>query len=589
MILPPSRNSKRGLRWITSVISLLPLLSNASSLNGAFCSSNFTGIANFPLPVPSTDLTPWVWDAIESTELNTVEITIVSRRACWFNHSQWQRANKELPQHSKHFGYGLSSNILVNSEKPPDLLADPYLRDREGLFKETLNCLYYRNGRLLPIAQTISQPVNGDVAWLQYGTVHIICPSPGVKFDLMRIERVTIKSINGASMIPLESSRKEDLIVSTSDSFPVCHAAELVKDIVNTNMDNKGRYYGVSVCTATGRINRSHIVEWIEYHKYLGVDHFFIYLTSSTTQHSMDYAALSDYVIEGTVTIVPWGYQNCVKGMASGRWCHWGSDSNPRGEFFKPPRAIAQSAALGSCYSRFKRFTKYMMHIDDDEFVAMNLFTARSTKKKRSGRRLKFKGALYDYANQMFSKAPLAAALHLRPVGKYNCPSVEPLGQKDIANQDFNLNSTLHNSILPRIGVNLVSTSLSHFESKLLMRTDAVRMFFIHYLTQLEEPYKSYHPLAVDINEVALLHYKSAPVVTGDIWGRLHIEKNWTAETLECLDFKRRGGYKEDLVDGYYSLPNKQSPRKYFVQNIGINLRKILEMMYLVRMSNVEL
>ena len=580
MILPPSRNSKRGLRWITSVISLLPLLSNASSLNGAFCSSNFTGIANFPLPVPSTDLSPWVWDAIESTELNTVEITIVSRRACWFNHSQWQRANKELPQHSKHFGYGLSSNILVNSEKPPDLLADPYLRDREGLFKETLNCLYYRNGRLLPIAQTISQPVNGDVAWLQYGTVHIICPSPGVKFDLMRIERVTIKSINGASMIPLESSRKEDLIVSTSDSFPVCHAAELVKDIVNTNMDNKGRYYGVSVCTATGRINRSHIVEWIEYHKYLGVDHFFIYLTSSTTQHSMDYAALSDYVIEGTVTIVPWGYQNCVKGMASGRWCHW-KLQRPKVQYFWPPKAIAQSAALASCYSRFRRFTKYMIHIDDDEFVTMNSSIARSIKKKRPGRRLKFKGALYEYANLMFLSNPHAAAISFRPVGKHYCPSAEYVGKKGIANHDSNS----HKSVLPRIGVNLVSTLMVPFESKLLMRTDAVRMFFIHYLTQLEFPYKSYDPVVADVNEAALLHFKVAPIVSGNIWGLQYIERNWTAESIECRFFRNFGGYKEDLENGYYHPSGNESLRKYFIQNVGVNLQNILEVKYLSRMS----
>ena len=70
----------------------------------------------------------------------------------------------------------------------------------------------------------------------------------------MKIERVTIKSIDGSLVIPLESSLKEDLIVSMSDSFHVCHAAELAKAVVNTAVDGKGRYYGISVCTATGRI-----------------------------------------------------------------------------------------------------------------------------------------------------------------------------------------------------------------------------------------------------------------------------------------------------------------------------------------------
>ena len=45
------------------------------------------------------------------------------------------------------------------------------------------------------------------------------------------------------------------------------------------------------------------------------------------------------------------------------------------------------------------------------------------------------------------------------------------------------------------------------------------------------------------------------------------------------------GGYKEDLENGYYHPPGNGSLRKYFIQNIGINLKNILEVKYLVRMS----
>ena len=575
------------------VLLLLPLFSYATYLNGAFCRSNTTSIADFPLPVPSTTLTPWVWDAIEDSEKKTIDITIVSRGACWFNHPLWQLSNKVLPQHSRHFAYGLSSNILVESEVPPDLSLYPSSKRREGLLQERLNCIYYKNGNPLPIAQEKSQPVDGDKEWLLYSTVQIICPSPAMKFDQMRIERITIKSVNGSSVIPLESSQKDDLIVSLSDSFPVCRAANFTTDIVNTNTDKKGRYYGISVCTATGRITRSHMVEWIEYHKYLGVDHFYIYITSPTAQHTTDYAALSDYVTEGTVTIVPWGYQNCVRGMASGRWCHWTNSSMSHEEYhFQPPKAIAQSAALGSCYSRYKRFTKYMMHIDDDEFVVMNSSISISTKKRNSPQRLKFKGALYDFADQMFLKNPLAAAIHFRPVSKYNCPSVESLGTKErtIHKKNFNSNYSLDKLILPRIGVNLVSGLGPSYESKLLMRTDAVRMFFIHYLTQLEEPFKSYNPVLVNVNEGALLHYKTAPIINGDIWGQYHIEKNFSKETLECLHFKRNGGYKEDIENGYYNPANALlTPVNRFIQRIGLNLLNILKAKYFLRMSEIQM
>ena len=109
------------------------------------------------------------------------------------------------------------------------------------------------------------------------------------------------------------------------------------------------------------------------------------------------------------------------------------------------------------------------------------------------------------------------------------------------------------------------------------MTTDAVRMYCIHCLTQLEKSFKSYGPLLIDAKEVALLHYKIAPIVTGDIWGQLNIENNRTKEALECLDFRRYSGYTGDLQSGYYHSSNNQVPRGHFIQNIGVNPRNIID------------
>ena len=574
------------------VFLLLPLLSYAANSNGAFCAANNSAIVDFPLPAPKTFLTPWVWDAIENTEHKTVEITIVPRRGCWFNHTLWQILNEKVPQHSKFLGYGLSENILVESEAPTNPLVDGYSRHRDSLYGERLNCIYYNNGNSLPIARSISQRVMGDTEWMPYSTVQIVCPSPGIKFDEMRIERVTRKSINGSPVIPLKS-QTHDLTVSITDSFPVCQSTELVKGIVKTSMDKKGRYYGISVCTATGRINRRDLVEWLEYHQHLGVDHFFIYLTSLVSQHSIAYAALSDYVTEGIVTIVPWGYQNCVRGMASGRWCHWFNINATvdNGTYFHPPRPIAQSAALASCYSRFKRFTKYMMHIDDDEFVAMNSSLVRPRSKNRgrkANKRLKFRGALFDYANRMFLMNPHAAAIHIRPVGKYNCPSAELFGKKKIE-----VSSGLEVPKLPRIGKHLVSRLIPSYESKLLMRTDAVRMFYIHYISQLEEPYNSYSPVEIDNKDVVLLHYKIAPRVTGIIWGEQGINLDWPQEPFACQTFRLFGGYKEDIENGSYLPSNNISTvtsighDPYWIQSVDMYSRKVLLINYLLRMLKI--
>ena len=589
------------MRKISSSVYILVLLlslllfmcPHAMISNGAFCRKNVTDRANFPLSVPKTFLTPWVWDAIENTMGKTIEITVVSRRACWFNHTQWEWAIRWIPKHSKYFAYGSKSNILVEPEEPPNNSG----RKAEGLYLERIDCIFYNNSNPTPIAKTKSQVINGNLDWLRYGTVQVVCPSPTTKYDVMRIERNTKNSDTGSSVLLLDS-QSNSLIRSISDEFPVCQMNELIKDIVYTNTDKKGRYYGISVCTATGRVNRSSMVEWIEYHKHLGVDHFFIYFTSLTIQHEVAYATLSDYIMEGIVTIVPWGYENCVRGMASGRWCHWRNASLP--VFFQPPRAIAQSAALASCYSRFRRFTKYMVHIDDDEFIVMNssLANPKSTNNSGSRKKRKFQGALYEYANRIFLQNPKSAAIRFSPIGKYHCPSVEFLGEKEHMTQVLNESesSRLQKSILPRIGKYLVSQKQSVFESKLLMKTDAVRMFFIHYLSQLEAPYKSYDPIVIDMREVVILHYKIAPIITGDIWGQQLINRKWPKESRPCNDFKRSGGYKENIKNGYFQ-PTGEDPdilpiphNTYtFIQKIDIRSTEILEKNYLERMSKVSI
>ena len=592
------------------VILLLPHFLFATKPNGAFCRRNTTGVVDFPLSVPKTFLTPWVWDAIENAEQKTVEITIVSRRACWFNHTLWGWATKMLPNHAKSLGYGLRSSILVEAEASPDFLLDPFARERESIYGERVNCMYYNNGSFLPVSQTRSQIIDGTLKWLRYSTVQIICPTSDIKFDEMRIERITRKSVNGSLVIPLKS-QKNDLIVSITEKFPVCHLSDLKKEIINTNIDYKGRYYGISVCTATARINRKNIVEWIEYHKHLGVDHFYIYLTSMINQHNIAYTILSDYIAEGIVTITPWGYENCVKGMASGRWCHWRNNTlslQERATFFQPPRAISQTAALSSCYSRYKKFSKYIMHIDDDEFVVMNSDLAnpiskiKIEQKKIKRKRKKFRGALYDYANQIFSKNPNAAAIQFSPVDKYYCPKMNNINihnnNKNIPIKGFDsyLHLSRNSTMLPRIGKNLISKFQFGYEVKLLMKTKAVKMFFIHYLTQLEKPYTSYDPIQTSMSDIVLLHYKVAPFINGDIWGQMMLNKPWTKESRLCSDFRNYGGYKEDIPNGYYQPIGNNSNiypipplNESYIQRIDFNSKYILETNYQNRILKLKI
>jgi hypothetical protein len=61
-------------------------------------------------------------------------------------------------------------------------------------------------------------------------------------------------------------------------------------------------------------------------------------------------AVLADYIHMGLVTTVRWPYENCVKNMGSGRKVML---SAPFRDVFMPPRAISQTGALASCYSRW--------------------------------------------------------------------------------------------------------------------------------------------------------------------------------------------------------------------------------------------
>jgi hypothetical protein len=55
---------------------------------------------------------------------------------------------------------------------------------------------------------------------------------------------------------------------------------------------------------------------------------------------------------------VAWPYQNCVKGFASGRVVHWDEPGIRGWHILLPPKPIAQTGALASCYSRFKHTSK---------------------------------------------------------------------------------------------------------------------------------------------------------------------------------------------------------------------------------------
>ena len=88
---------------------------------------------------------------------------------------------------------------------------------------------------------------------------------------------------------------------------------------------------------------------------------------------------------------------------------------------------------------------------------------------------------------------------------------------------------------LPRLGRSGISAKYGkHFEGKLIMRTDAVDMYNIHYITQLADGFRKVNLMRTsphEMNTCTLLHFKENSILNGSIFGRvLPINATWEQE-----------------------------------------------------------
>lgn len=227
----------------------------------------------------------------------------------------------------------------------------------QGLLNIVVMCHFYSNDDLVYSASSLR--IRGEIPHSSIGSIQIRCPAPPSNvssWNLLKLERPQslpmATQLVGSIVKPVKISSYE------TEKFPVCNAPSSVHDEfpsyeahgtqrTRKGAENKHQYkYNMSICSATARSNRQELVEWIEYHRLVGVSHFFLYDTAFVpAERGRLSAALSDYVRQGMVTIEDWPYENCVRHMASGRPVWWYEDPVPTMHtLFQPPRAIAQTA-----------------------------------------------------------------------------------------------------------------------------------------------------------------------------------------------------------------------------------------------------
>jgi len=237
---------------------------------------------------------------------------------------------------------------------------------------------------------------------------------------------------------------------------------------------------------------------------------------------------LSDYVKEKIVTIVAWPYENCVRHMASGHLTFWFPDIDKTGdtlnvETFRPPRAIAQTAALDSCYSRYRSRSKYIGHIDEDEFYAFSRFRNNTDWAPNVK-------SITAMADALFEKNPDKAAIRFHPLCFYQC---HPPNKDHV--------------ILPRLETWYEGKLENNYESKMIMRTDAVIQYFVHYVLDVENK-NGWQPdpnayILPSPKHAVLFHYKGQTSIWGnriplviDANNNL-ISHNCDTKKLQELDF----------------------------------------------------
>eukprot|EP01038_Epipyxis_sp_PR26KG_P016571 gene16571-22622_t len=611
--------------------------------NGAFCEAQESLHHIHPLNLPISWLIPWIWDAVYDPIQQNIELIAISPRSCTFNNTQWKRVYNLFPQYGYQLAYGKEENIFIN----PNMLDSKYEdifglgtissdkkykkyqynnQNRNSIIGTYVTCIFL-DQQNNEVFRTFSKLITAHRLWTPISTVHINCPvitdSTNIRWHSIRIER-NITYINNNN----NNNNNSPSLIST----PPVKVCEL------TPYNNHRKKHELSVCSAlmikdnNKTKNRRKLVEWIEYHLLQGVDHFFIYNTATTVenQHQLK-DILKDYNNDGIVTIIDWPYENCAKNMQSGRATQW-YESDTVHMSFRPPRAIAQTAALASCYARFRSSSKYITHIDEDEFLFVSLknnnnnnnnnnnkqrslvmaktdvVSSEMIRKIEQGLGTSIDITLKEYINKVFQKNPLLSAICFKAIDMYHCPINDFIFQSDhILNNNKNNNKNNKNknnhifmSInkglstdgisdsnpiydmnekyqLPRLGTwNYGRISYPHHDGKLIVRTDKVETFFVHYVTALtynnnnnnnnnfknnSQEYDNYLTIQHSIYKpylktAALLHFKSPSYESYDIYGHIIPLQN-NEDSFQNYDNKR----KQDLFIYYNKMNITQMKR----------------------------
>lgn len=428
---------------------------------------------------------PWIFDAGYSSDRLSIHILAMEPTVCQFNQSTWFSLVKQLKQqldqqsksplnqtHSTHNNRDISSLAHGSPEairiqydfnrpiKPSGHLKNNNNNDNNQFIsnfpnnpeKLLFSSAIFINQRIIcRFYDSKMQFVASMYSYRILPGMLIRCPLPtsmrSMSISTALFVRLQIpfdqsssshkKSLEVFHGQHLNSKGIDNNLYASTKLFTVCPQLQLnsidqktvnnqttgTTSYVNDEGSIDGTYaYNISMCMSTTSHRKSYLLEWIEYHRMIGVQHFFLYdrnvasinnsrsssrktsrsndngdeddidndndninyglqgntnnrlQNSSKSEVNRNYNSRSmlqdillNYIDTGIVTVIPWPYLDCVDGMA----CDHTLSTLDNVEFSPPPK-LQKYTSMMSCYMRFKSSSKWIAFADDNEFIGIN-------------------------------------------------------------------------------------------------------------------------------------------------------------------------------------------------------------------------